>query len=86
MAWCEYRVIALRYIQLGKPSHNAFIERFNRTILDACVLASVAEVHERTADWLDRYSTQRPHDSLGHVPPLTYRPRPSWLPQSILKL
>jgi putative transposase len=89
-AWCEARRIALRYIQPGKPSQNAFIERFNRTyrteILDAYVFASVTEVRELTSEWLDRYNTQRPHDSLGHVPPLTYRPRPTALPVSIPKL
>ena len=88
--WCEHHRIALRYIQPGKPSQNAFIERFNRTyrteILDAYVFATLAEVRALTTDWLDRYNTQRPHDSLGHVPPLTYRPRPTALPQSILKL
>jgi putative transposase len=89
-AWCETHSIALRYIQPGKPSQNAFIERFNRTyrteILDAYVFASLTEVRELTTDWLDRYNTQRPHDSLGHVPPLTYRPRPTALPSSISKL
>jgi putative transposase len=69
---------------------EAFIERFNRTyrteILDAYVFASLTEVREVTSGWLDRYNTKRPHDSLGHVPPLTYRPRPTTLPESISKL
>ena len=30
-AWCERRAIEIRYIQLGKPMQNGFIERFNRT-------------------------------------------------------
>jgi transposase InsO family protein len=29
-AWCAAHGIALRYIQPGKPSQNAFIECFNR--------------------------------------------------------
>lgn len=89
-AWCEARGIHLRYIQPGKPSQNAFIERFNRTyrteILDAYVFASLAEVRELTSAWLYRYNTQRPHDSVGRVPPLTYRPRPTALPESTSEL
>jgi transposase InsO family protein len=89
-AWCDVHCITLHYIQPGKPAQNAFIERFNRTyrteILDAYVFASLTEVRELTSGWLDRYNTQRPHDSLGHLPPLTYRPRPTTLSESILKL
>jgi len=85
-AWCELRRIKLHYIQPGKPQQNAFIERFNRTyrteILDAYVFGSLSEIRELTTDWLYRYNTQRPHDSLGRVPPLTYRPRPTALLES----
>jgi putative transposase len=78
--WCARRTITIHYIQPGKPAQNAYIERFNRTyrteILDAHIFGSLADVRELTRTWLVTYNTQRPHDSLGRVPPLTYLPRP----------
>lgn len=84
--WCRAHGITLHHIQPGKPNQNAYIERFNRTyrreVLDACVFTSLADVRAETATWLPRYNTQRPHDSLGHVPPLTFLPRPTTVPES----
>jgi transposase InsO family protein len=78
--WCEDHGIVLRHIQPGKPDQNAFIKRFNRTyreeVLDAWLFTSLAQVREVSATWLETYNTQRPHDSLGRVPPLTFLPRP----------
>ena len=78
--WCAKHLIAMHHIQPGKPQQNAYIERFNRTyrteILDAHTFDSLSGVRELTADWLTSYNTERPHDSLGRVPPLTFLPRP----------
>ena len=83
--WAEQRGIHLDFIQPGKPAQNAFIERFNQTyrteVLDAHVFTSLAEVRAITTDWLRRYNTERPHDSLGRVPPLTFLPRPTSTPE-----
>ena len=80
-AWAKARGITLDFIQPGKPAQNAFIERFNQTyrteVLDANLFTSLAEVRAITADWLPRYNTERPHDSLGGVPPLSFLPRPT---------
>ena len=89
--WCRQHGIELRYIQPGKPNQNAYIERFNRTyrreVLDACLFASLADVRAETEAWLTTYNTERPRDSLGEVPPLTFLPRPTTTPeQSSLKL
>jgi putative transposase len=77
--WAEARGITLDFIQPGQPAQNAFIERFNQTyrtdVLDANVFTSLAEVRAVTADWLRRYNTERPQESLGSVPPLTFLPR-----------
>jgi putative transposase len=77
--WCEVQRIALRYIQPGKPDQNAYIERFNRSyrqdVLDSYVFSSLEEVRDVTAEWLRDYNIERPHDSLGRVPPLTFLPR-----------
>lgn len=79
--WCAQHHIALHYIQPGKPQQNAYIERFNRTyrteVLDAYVFHSLTDVRELTAAWLVSYNTERPHDSLGRVPPLAFLPRPT---------
>lgn len=80
-AWAEARGIRLDFIQPGKPAPNAFIERFNGTyrteVLDANVFSSLHEARAITADWLVQYNTERPHDSLGGVPPLSFLPRPT---------
>jgi len=88
--WAEHHGIGLDFIQPGKPAQNAFIERFNQTyrteILDAHVFTSLGEVRGITADWLRRYNTERPHESLGRVPPLTFLPRPTSTPESSYQL
>jgi putative transposase len=77
--WCQAHAIELRFIQPGKPDQNAFIERFNKTyrqeVLSAYVFESLEQVREITESWLLEYNQERPHDSLGRVPPLTFMPR-----------
>ena len=78
--WCEAQAIDPRYIQPGKPDQNAFVERFNRSyredVLDAYVFESVEEVRAVTEEWMEDYNGERPHDSLGGLPPRTFMPRP----------
>ncbi len=88
--WAERRGVALHFIQPGKPNQNAYIERFNRTyrreVLDACLFSSLADVRAETEAWLATYNTERPHDSLGDLPPLTFLPRPTIPAQSSFQL
>jgi len=79
--WAERQGIQLDFIQPGKPAQNAFIERFNQTyrteVLDANAFSSIHEVRAISEDWRRRYNTERPHESLGSVPPLSFIPRPT---------
>ena len=77
--WCERENVQLRYIQPGKPNQNALIERFNKTyrneVLNAYLFSSLAEVRQITADWIHIYNEERPHRSLGRIPPAWFRER-----------
>jgi putative transposase len=44
-------------------------------VLDAYAFESMTQVRDLTETWLESYNRERPHDSLGRVPPLTFLPR-----------
>ena len=52
---------------------NAFIEWFNRTyrheVLDAYVFESLDQMREISAQWLQAYNEEWPHDAQGSRPP-----------------
>ena len=71
--WTNTQGIQLDYIQPGKPTQNAYIERFNRTVrhewLDLSLLDSVEQDQNMATDWLWTYNNNRPHSGIGGVPP-----------------
>lgn len=71
--WANIRRITLMYIQPGKPTQNAYIERFNRTVrhewLDMHVFHSVEQAQQLATEWLWRYNNERPHTAIGGIPP-----------------
>ena len=75
--WAEEHDVVLDFIKPGKPTQNAFIERFNRTyrteILDFYLFRTLNEVREITKRWLMEYNSQRPHESLNNLTPEEYR-------------
>jgi putative transposase len=78
-AWSEAHGVALQFIQPGKPTQNSYVERFNRTyrteVLDLYVFNSLDEVREATEDFVREYNEERPHESLGDMPPVEFAAR-----------
>ena len=74
--WAQRHGVTLVHIQPGKPTQNAYIERFNRTfrteVLNRYVFTSLAEVRRMAEDWRHRYNNLRPHQSLGGLSPIQF--------------
>ncbi len=74
--WGKANRVLIYHIQPGRPTQNAFIERFNRTyrneILNLYLFRNLEEVRELTAEWMTAYNEHRPHDALQGAAPCTY--------------
>ena len=74
--WAEMNAIEFKYIQPGKPTQNAFIERFNGTyrrgVLDLYIFEDIDQVREQTNEWMYYYNHNRPHNGIGKIPPVRY--------------
>ena len=72
----EKHQVKIHYIQPGKPTQNAYIERFNRLyredILDAYLFAEIEQVRILSDRWRRDYNENHPHKSLGGIAPLQY--------------
>lgn len=73
LRWANKHQITLLYIQPGKPTQNAYVERFNRTArhewLDLNIFESVEQAQELATNWLWLYNNERPNMAIGGVPP-----------------
>ncbi len=74
--WAKKHHVHLEFIKPGTPTQNAYIERFNgtfrREVLNYYVFKSLTEVREITEYWMMQYNTERPHESLNNLTPLSY--------------
>lgn len=71
--WCNKEGIKLEFIQKGKPTQNAYIERFNRTArhewLDLHIFTSIQQAQLLATEWMWIYNNERPHSAIGGIPP-----------------
>lgn len=71
--WANSQHITLLYIQPGKPTQNAYVERFNRTArhewLDLHLFETVDQAQLLATQWLWTYNNERPHTAIGGIPP-----------------
>ena len=71
--WAERNDIRIEYIQPGKPTQNAYVERFNRTVrhewLDLVNFESIEQAQLLATQWLWAYNNERPNSAVGGVPP-----------------
>jgi len=75
---CEELGINQIYSRVRRPKDNPALERFNGTVQDEWLAVSevgLDNIHEANQDltgWLIQYNSERPHQSLDYLPPLTY--------------
>lgn len=71
--WANSKQITLMYTQPGKPTQNAYIERFNRTVrhewLELNLFESIEQAQLLATQWLWTYNNDRPNTAIGGVPP-----------------
>jgi putative transposase len=71
--WANRNRITILYIQPGKPTQNAYVERFNRTArhewLDLHQFESVRQAQLLATQWLWSYNNERPNTAIGGIPP-----------------
>ena len=72
--WGQLQEIEFKYIQPGKPTQNAYIERFNKSyregVLDSYLFDDLEEVRTINEQWVHDYNHFRPHDALGGLSPM----------------
>ena len=78
-AWLYHQGIDTHHIDPGAPWQNAFGESFNARFRDECLnleeFLSVLEAQVIVETWRRKYNTQRPHSSLGDLPPAEFHRR-----------
>jgi putative transposase len=78
--WAYLNGVELDFIRPGKPTDNALIEAFNGRFRQECLneswFLSLEDAQEKVEEWRQHYNRERPHGSLGNVPPVEFEGAP----------
>lgn len=76
-AWCAEKGVILHWIAPGKPTQNAYIERFNgsfrREFLNQYLFSNLRQVRQQCQQWQHDYNHLRPHEALNFLTPIEFR-------------
>jgi len=68
--------VELDFIHPGKPIENALAESFIGRLRDECLntnwFLSLEDTRDKVEVWRQFYNRERPHGSLGNLPPLEF--------------
>ena len=82
--WAGRLELPLAFIAPGKPWQNGFNESFNGKFRDECLsvewFRNRREARVVIEQWRREYNTERPHSSLGNMPPAEYAQQACTLP------
>ena len=71
LAWTGNVGVEWHYIAPGKPTRNGFVESFNGRmrygLFNKTLFFTIGQARSILARWIDGYSTERPHSSLGYA-------------------
>jgi putative transposase len=71
--WAWRYGVRLHFIDLGKPTQNAFIESFNGRFRDECLnenwFLDIRDARRIIEAWRIDYNSSRPHSALGYATP-----------------
>ena len=74
--WAYLNGVELDFIRPGKPTDNALIEAFNERFREECLneswFLSLEDAREKVEEWRQHYNRERPHGSLGNIPPVEF--------------
>jgi putative transposase len=94
--WAYKNKVKLDFIEPGKPTQNGHIESFNGRFRAECLdqvraecldqewFGSLQQAREMIQAWRISYNTQRPHSSLGYVPPDVWTQKYYQQPQNLM--